>query len=380
MSSPGVLNQEQLNSLNSHQTTTIDDLKKLQNVEMDLFKSLQQAVSTGSDQTTKDTLLTQIKSISDVRHDMYKRLVGQYRLTQDNVSQTRSNLVDQFTLVDIMQQQLDNLHDNINIILNAKNDRMRMVEINTYFGKQYEAQKELMQIIVLTAVPLLILAILSNAGTLGYTLAGVLGTIVIAIGLVFIVRKVIDISSRSNVNFDEYDWQFDPNSQKPTVTEYDSTSEPTYDDTMGCYSQECCAPGTVFNASIGKCVPQISGTGLKKIGDKISNFATNLASNVSNSQPILSFSESFENMNEEDLSNKICPLGFNLIKNKEWLESVGLGNNTCGSGWHNECTEPCAFQRCYEAEGTWIPTDYSYSPYLCSMSEGVAGNAKPTPK
>ena len=379
MSLPGVLNQQQLNSLNSNQESTIEDLKKLQNVEMDLFKSLQQAVSSGSDQTTKDALLNQIKSISDVRHEMYKRLVSQYRLTQDNVSQTRGDLVDQFTLVDIMQQQLDNLHDNINIILNAKNDRMRMVEINTYFGKQYEAQKELMQIIVLTAVPLLILAILSNAGTLGYTLAGVLGTIVIAIGLVFIIRKVIDISSRSNVNFDEYNWEFDPNAQKPTVTEFDSTPEPKYDDTMGCYSQECCAPGTVFNASIGKCVPQVSGTGLKKISDTISNFATNLASNVSNSQPHFSFSESFENMSEEESLDKMCPLGFNLIQNKEWLESVGLGDNTCGSGWHKECTEPCAFQRCAEAGGTWVPTDYSYSPYLCSVP-GIAGNAKLTPK
>jgi uncharacterized Fe-S cluster-containing MiaB family protein len=120
----------------------------MQELEMQLFQSLQQAVSSGESQEVKDKLLMQIKSVSEVRHDMYKRLISMYRITQDNVSETRGNLVDQFTLVDIMQQQLQNLHDNINIILDAKNDRMRMVEINTYFGKQYEAQKELMQIIV----------------------------------------------------------------------------------------------------------------------------------------------------------------------------------------------------------------------------------------
>lgn len=378
MSLPGVLNQQQLNSLNVDHNSTINDLKKLQNVEMDLFKSLQQAVSTGADQATKDTLLSQIKSVSDVRHDMYKRLISQYRLTQDNVSETRSNLVDQFTLVDIMQQQLDNLHDNINIILNAKNDRMRMVEINTYFGKQYEAQKELMQIIVLTAVPLLILAILSNAGTVGSTIAGVLGTIVIAIGLVFIIRKVMDISSRSNVNFDEYDWQFDSYAQNPSVTEYDGKKEPEQVDTLGCYSQECCAPGTVFDASIGRCIPQVSGTGLKKLTDKLSSFTSNIASDFSSSQS--NFSESFENiMDNKESKIKGCPLGFDLITDKEWLNNIGLDKNTCGSGWHKDCTASCAYERCKEAGGAWIPTDYSFNPYLCKVP-GVADDAKPTPK
>lgn len=368
MSLPGVLNQQQLNSLNSNQSATIDDLKKLQNTEMELFKSLQQAVSSGSDQATKDKLLMQIKSISEVRHDMYKRLISQYKLTQDNVSQTRSDLVDQFTLVDIMQQQLDNLHDNINIILNAKNDRQRMVEINTYFGKQYQAQKELMQIIVLTAVPLLVLALLSNAGTLGSTIAGILGTFVIAIGLFFIIRKIVDISARSNVNFDEYDWQFDPNAQRPAVIEPEP-KQTSGDDTLGCYSQECCAPGTVFDASIGKCVPQLSGTGLKSITDSITKFASNITNDGS-----LNNTESFENM-----VDSYCPLGYSLIKNKEWLENLGLGSDTCGTGWHNECTEPCAYARCLDAGGSWIPTDYSYSPYLCNVP-GVAGSARPTPK
>ena len=366
----GILNQGQLNTLQNNQNTTIDDLKKMQELEMQLFQSLQQAVSSGADQATKDKLLTQIKSVSEVRHDMYKRLISMYRITQDNVSQTRGDLVDQFTLVDIMQQQLQNLHDNINIILDAKNDRMRMVEINTYFGKQYEAQKELMQIIVLTAVPLLILAILSNAGTLGNTLAGILATFVIAIGLFFIIKKIINISSRTNTNFDEYDWQFDPNAQNPGVLEYDEGKDIGYDKGLECFSQECCAPGTVFDASIGKCIPQISGTGLKNITDKLQSFASNISTGTN-----LEVSESFKNMN----GDKECPKGFDLIDNKEWLNSLGLSEKTCGSGWHHECDTPCAYNNCVNAGGTWIPVDYSYSPYLCDM-HGVASKAKHTPK
>lgn len=373
----GILNEQQLNLLNLDQQGTIDDLKKLQNVEMSLFQSLQQAVSSGADQATKDKLLNEIKSISAVRHEMYKRLINQYKLTQDNVSQTRSDLVDQFTLVDIMQQQLDNLHENINIILDAKNDRLRMVEINTYFGKQYQAQKELMQIIVLTAIPLLVLALLSNAGTLGATLAGVLGTIVIAIGLFFIVRKVLDISSRSNLNFDEYDWEFDPNAQKPGVIDGGNVEE-KYEDTLGCYAQECCAPGTVFDASIGRCVPQKLGTGLKNMSQQISGMISNLGSGLNNlSGSNLNVNESFENM--ADVEIKSCPKGYELIKNKEWLDSIGLTENTCGTGWHNECTQPCAYNNCIEAGGTWIPTDYAFTPYLCVV-KGVASDSKPLAK
>jgi hypothetical protein len=302
-----------------------------------------------------------------------------YKITQDNVSQTRSDLVDQFTLVDIMQQQLDNLHDNINIILNAKNDRMRMVEINTYFGKQYEAQKELMQIIVLTSVPLLILAILSNAGTIGSTIAGILGTFVIGIGLFFIIRKVMDISSRSNTNFDEYDWQFNPNSMPISATEYTPT-EQQGEDTYGCYSQECCAPGTVFDASIGKCVPNVVSGGIKKFTDTLSSFASNVASNAASvSNPNINMKENFDNINKDTEESIKCPDGFEIIEETKWLNNLGLGKNVCGSGIHNGCDVACAYSKCTNAGGQWIPTDYSYSPYLCKMPS-VASNAKPTPK
>ena len=372
----GILNQGQLDTLINNQNTSFDDLKKLQDVEMQLFESLQKAVSSKADQSVKDQLLSQIKLISEVRQQMYKRLISMYKITQDNVSQTRADLVDQFTLVDIMQQQLDNLHDNINIILNAKNDRMRMVEINTYFGKQYEAQKELMQIIVLTSVPLLVLAILSNAGTIGSTVAGILGTFVIAIGLFFVVRKIIDISSRSNTNFDEYDWQFNPNSMPETMPEYTSTDKEG-DDTFGCYSQECCAPGTVFDSSIGKCVPNVVEGGIKKITDSISSFASNIASNASSvSGTNMRIQENFEGLKEK---GAICPNGFELIKDKNWLSNLGLGKTICGSGIHNGCNIDCAYDKCEKAGGTWVPTDYSYAPYLCDMSN-ISSNAKPTPK
>ena len=36
-----------------------------------------------------------------------------------------------------------------------------------------------------------------------------------------IIRKAINLASRSNMNYDEFNWAWDPDANDPTVYEYD---------------------------------------------------------------------------------------------------------------------------------------------------------------
>ena len=45
--------------------------------------------------------------------------------------------------------------------------------------------------------------------------------IVIVVGGYFIIRRAINLASRNNMNFDEFDWSWDPDASDPTVYEYD---------------------------------------------------------------------------------------------------------------------------------------------------------------
>lgn len=42
----------------------------------------------------------------------------------------------------------------------------------------------------------------------------------------------------------------------------------------------------------------------------------------------------------------------------------------CITGWSSTCGENCALNKCQAAGGTWIPKDYSRSPYTCKMPPG----------
>ena len=260
------LTQGELDEFNTRQRDMIQQISDIQNIEMGMYQKLASNVSNKGSQTERDNLLMRIQTLSDSRMDMYRDLMDNYAIIRQNVGQTRGDLTDQLALIDIAQQQLDALRKQTGQLGDGKVGKERMIEINTYYGKKYAAQKELMQIIVLTCVPLLILALLAKFGTLAGSIASAIGSVVLVIGLYFIIRKFIDINTRSNMVFDEYDWQFDPATLKPTVIEYDIAqlkgAMPTADVEMGgCFGQACCAKGTVYDETLSKCVVPKPETG-----------------------------------------------------------------------------------------------------------------------
>lgn len=263
------LSQSQLDEFNQRQSDMIQNLRQLQQQEMNLYQQLEANVAANGDTAVRDQLVAKISTISEARMNMYRDLLDNYAVIRDSVAQTRGDLVDQMTLIDVVQQQLDSLRRQVGNINAEKTGKERMIEINTYYGKKYMAQKELMQMIILTCVPLLILALLAKFGTLGRQVASVLGGIILVIGLYYIIRKIIDISSRNKLVFDEYDWSFDPANLKPTVVEYDMGQLGMVDtgylgSSLGCFGQQCCSNGTKFDKSTLRCVP--AGSATKGVG------------------------------------------------------------------------------------------------------------------
>lgn len=261
------LSQSELDEFNTRQKDMMQQLTDVQNIELNMYQQLAANVSNKGTQSERDTLLARIQTLSQNRMDMYRDLMDNYAIIRQSVGQTRGDLTDQLALIDITQQQLDALRKQTGELGDGKVGKERMIEINTYYGQKYTAQKELMQIVILTCVPLLILALLAKFGTLAGNIASAIGSVVLVIGLYFIVRKFIDINSRNNMVFDEYDWQFDPAALKPTVIEYNLEQlrgvMPTADISVGgCFGQACCADGTTYDETLSKCVIPKKGSGV----------------------------------------------------------------------------------------------------------------------
>ncbi len=85
-----------------------------------------------------------------------------------------------------------------------KNNNIRLVEINTYYGQKYSEHSYLMKIIVMMLLPILLLSILFSKGILPSKIYYILIAIIAIIGGIFIWKTVFSIVLRDPMNYEEY--------------------------------------------------------------------------------------------------------------------------------------------------------------------------------
>ena len=161
----------------------INNIKTLQTTEMKLYDSLENQ-SLSADQ--RKQIIDKINQISQMRINLYANLKDSYSSYQQNVSSSRNIENDQMVSVDVIENELNDSKRRLNLIEEQKNNKIRLVEINTYYGKQYNAHKEIMQIIVIMCIPILILTVLANKGIIPSKLNIIITGLIIVFGLTII--------------------------------------------------------------------------------------------------------------------------------------------------------------------------------------------------
>ena len=233
----------------------INQIKTLQTTEMKLYDSLESR-SLNSDQQKQ--IIDRINQISQMRINLYASLKDMYSYYQQDVSDSRNTMNNQMVSVDVIENELNDSKRRLNLLEAQKNNKIRLVEINTFYGKQYDAHKQIMQIVVIICIPVLILSVLANKGILPPKLNTLLIGIIIIIGLFIIGAKIIDLSNRDNMNFDEYNWYFNKDEAPTTSTEEDtntSGSDPWETPTYTCSGAECCYENSTYDEEQNKCIP-----------------------------------------------------------------------------------------------------------------------------
>ena len=190
-------------------------------------------------------------------------------------------------LSDFAGDQLTEATANAAELISANDGKKRMIELNTYYGKRFNAQAGVVKLFIYTCVPVLILAILANAGLIPTTIAGFIIVIIIVTGLIYIYGAVSDINRRSKMNFDEYEWEFDPSrvgNMSKSNPNYVSKGGMGAGIGSGCVNGNCCGPNTIWDQNSGICNAQGTGGGspiigvasttLKNTGAMLGNLAT----------------------------------------------------------------------------------------------------------
>ena len=146
--------------------------------------------------------------------------------TVSNANRLQQALQVQSALADVASQAAKSAEMNYQEIDNEVIGYQRRAEINTYYAKQYAAQSGIMKLIVWFAIGLLLIAVLKRRGLLSNDLANLLSSIVFFIGLIMFIVRMYDLSSRNNMNFDEYTFE-NPTDLRvdggagPSVLDYD---------------------------------------------------------------------------------------------------------------------------------------------------------------
>ncbi len=145
-----------------------------------------------------------------------------------------------------------------NIITDEEyNNKKKMVQLNTYNEKQYASYLNVLKYFTIYCVILLILGILRKRFILSPRFTNILSLGLVIVGGIHLYILIADINARNNMNFDEYDWTFDPSKQSDPNKLDTNLHDSAEDNKMGasCVEDDCCdSSNTKWCRSRGVCV------------------------------------------------------------------------------------------------------------------------------
>ena len=110
--------------------------------------------------------MDEMNEVAASRASLYDNLLTLYSEKQSVIANTRQDLVDQRTVVRVLEDQMNKAKHNFNALKADSANKLRMVEINTYYGKKYQAYGGILKVIAIACLPLILLAILKNRNML----------------------------------------------------------------------------------------------------------------------------------------------------------------------------------------------------------------------
>ena len=244
--------------------TIIDSIRELQILERSLYDEQERLgvrVPPITD-TEKFNLEKNIASVVAARSAAWNAILDRSAIINTGIGDAQNSLIAQVALLEITEDELDNARKQLDI-KNGNNDTMnRKLQINTHYGSKFEAKTDLLKLSVKVFVPLIILLLLKNFGYISESISNILIALNISIGGIILIIAMWDINTRSEMNFDEYDWKYeDPSSQIPSIWQYNkenlNLANPLNNlaENLGiCIGERCCDNGMYYNSSKQKCI------------------------------------------------------------------------------------------------------------------------------
>ena len=267
------LTDSQSNQQNNEQI--LNDIQNLQQLEQQLFNTLE--TNTSLNATEKQKLITKANELSRFRINLYKTLGGVNGFFNSALSSSLGTLKEQTVAIGIVETELNKAKKRLEMLEEERNNKIRLVEINEYYSDKYEEHAQLMKIIIFTLIPVILLSFLYNKGLLPNSIYRFLIIVISIIGAVYLWRRYASIITRDNMNYQEYNWYFDPNlaTSGAATTSADPWLSSSSGSSVGtCIGQACCSSGQVYDSTSNQCVATTTTTATQESFETINNILT----------------------------------------------------------------------------------------------------------
>jgi len=240
-------------NLDNNNANILIDIEALQVIEQKLFQNLE---VTGLTDDQRNEIITKINDISNMRLKLYLTLSGINRFYKNALSNTRDTLVQQTDTISMVESELNSARKRLTTLEEEKNNKIRLVEINDYYGQKYEEHTYLMKILIAIMVPILVLSLLLRKGILPSQIYFILVFTVAIIGGFFLSKVLSSVLTRDSMNYQAYNWAFDAASapRKISSTNSDPWASISFPDTGTCVGNACCSTGLIYDETNNICV------------------------------------------------------------------------------------------------------------------------------
>jgi hypothetical protein len=242
----------------------LNDIQSLQEMEQKLFNSLE--INQNLTEEEKEKIITKMNELSNMRINLYKVLSNVNNYFENTLNTSVGSLKEQAIAVKIIENELNEAKKRMDALKEERNNKLRLVEINTYFEEKYTEHAQLMKIVIFTLIPIIVIVFLNNKGILPNFLFTPLLIIISFIGGYFFWRRFASIIMRDNMNYQEYNWHFNPSNVTSGTTSSTTTTDPwattttttsTYD---ACVGDACCSNGLTYDSSLNQCIATTATT------------------------------------------------------------------------------------------------------------------------
>ena len=207
------------NEFTTNLNEQFDNITNLQTIQKKLFADLEKLA--GSPELTSESIQTQITdkfaqidNLTKLRTNIFNTIKANYGITQSDYNIQRKSYAQQLVALQIIENDLINTSSKLRDSLLIRDNAERMVGVNNYYTRRYEAHADIMKNIVFYCGIIIFVIFLMKMGVIGDMISSLLIIAALCFGIIIVGKKVWDLSSRNNIDYDKYNFPFNPKDVK----------------------------------------------------------------------------------------------------------------------------------------------------------------------